>query len=230
MIFSGMQKNSLINFPGYISCVLFSPGCNFDCFYCHNRSLFDGPHEILNNDSIMSFLKKRAGMLEAVVLTGGEPTLQPDLIDAMRSIKGLGYKIKLDTNGSNPQVVSEVLKSGLCDYFAIDFKAPAAKYHEICGTGADASKTKTVINMLLQNGVNFEVRTTVIPQLKKSDLLLMAKELPIVPRWQLNRYRKPEVYRPCDEERINETPYTQTEVNGLSKEMSAVQPGMVLDN
>jgi pyruvate formate lyase activating enzyme len=228
MIFSGIQKSSLVDFPGLISCVLFVPGCNYDCFFCHNRSLFDGPHEILNSDKIRDFLHKRVGLLDGVVVTGGEPSLQPDLVETLRKIQGLGYRVKLDTNGSHPEIVEKVLKSGTADYFAIDYKAPAARYQEICGPAADAAKVQESISLLIKSKADFEVRTTVIPQLKQKDLLQMAEELSPVPRWCLNRYRLPEKYRPCDEARVHATPYTQQEVDAFARDMVKRQPHMVL--
>lgn len=228
MIFAGIQKSSLVDYPGLVSCVLFTPGCNFDCFYCHNRPLFDGPHEILSNSAVFQFLEKRVGFLDGVVVTGGEPTLQPDLADTLRRIGDLGFRVKLDTNGSHPELVASLLRERLFDFCAVDYKAPAERYREICGPAADASKVRETVRLLAKSGRDFEVRTTVIPQLKREDLLLMARELPPVPRWSLNRYRPPEHYRPCDEDRIRETPYTQGQVDAFAEEMASVQPGMVL--
>ncbi|XOQ43802.1 MAG: 7-carboxy-7-deazaguanine synthase [Clostridium sp.] len=228
MIIAGIQKSSLVDYPGLVSCVLFTPGCNYDCFYCHNRFLLSGPHEILNLNSIYAFLKKRVGLLDAVVVTGGEPTLQPDLIETLKSLHEMGYQVKLDTNGSNPKVVSNVLESGVCSYFAVDYKAPASRYKEICGPDADAEKVQKTVNLLLQSGVPFEIRTTVIPQLTDIDLLQMARELPVVPRWTLNRYRKPELYKPCDEERVHVLPWTQKQIYAFAEKMSALQPGMIM--
>ncbi|WP_411676121.1 anaerobic ribonucleoside-triphosphate reductase activating protein [Caproicibacter sp.] len=228
MIFAGIQKSSLVDYPGLVSCVLFVPGCNYDCFYCHNRSLLAGPHEILDPNTVLAFLKKRAGLLDAVVVTGGEPTLQPELTDTLLEFKSLGYRVKLDTNGSNPAAVSEVLKSGACSYFAVDYKAPSARYEEICGTGTDAAAVRETVELLLDSGAPFEVRTTVIPQLLESDLMQMATELPAVPRWTLNRYRKPSPYKPCDEERICAVPWTQEQIAGFARKMASVQPNMNL--
>ena len=224
MIFSGIEKSSLVDYPGLVSCVLFVPGCNLDCFYCHNRSLFSGPHEILNPGEVWAFLKKRAGMLDAVVLTGGEPTLYPDLTETLLKFKSLGYQVKLDTNGSNPEAVADALKSGACSYFAVDYKAPAARYKEICGPDADAQAVRKAVRLLSESGVSFEVRTTVIPQLNEKDLLEMASELPPVPRWSLNRYRKPEQYKPCDRERISALPWLQEQIDGFARSMAALQP------
>lgn len=228
MIFSGIQKSSLVDYPGLVSCVLFVPGCNYDCFFCHNRSLFNGPHEVLNPDKIESFLNKRAGLLDAVVVTGGEPTLQDGLVETLLHLKEMGYRTKLDTNGSNPDVVAAVLEKKAGDYFAVDYKAPAAQYGEICGANADAKAVQRTIDLLLSHGAAFEVRTTVIPQLSKDDLLKMASELPAVPRWSLNRYRKPEFYKASDEGRISAVVWTQEQINQFAKAMFAVQPNMVL--
>ncbi len=230
MIFAGIQKSSLVDYPGLVSCVLFVPGCNYDCFFCHNRTLFDGPHELLNLEKIRAFLKKRIGLLDAVVVTGGEPTLQPDLVDTLRGIHAMGYRVKLDTNGSNPDAVRKALQSGECSYFAVDYKAPAARYTEICGPAADAGKVQKTIGLLQNGGVPFEVRTTVLPQLQESDLLQMASELPVVPRWTLNRYRRPEQYKPCDEQRVDAIPWTQEQVDGFARQMLTAQPNMNLRN
>lgn len=228
MIFAGIQKSSLVDYPGLISCVLFVPGCNFNCFYCHNRALFDGPHELLDANGIWSFLQKRTGLLDAVVVTGGEPTLQSGLIETLLKLKSMGYRVKLDTNGSHPEVVAEVLRQNAADYFAVDYKAPAVRYAEFCGEAADSANVKETIGLLLKSGIPFEVRTTVIPQLTQTDLMAMAKELPKVPRWSLNRYRVPEKYRPCDEARIQATPYTQGQIDAFAKEMAFLQPNMVI--
>ena len=228
MIFAGIQKNSLVDYPGLISCVLFVPGCNYDCFYCHNRQLLSGPHEVLNPAGIREFLQKRTGLLDAVVVTGGEPTLQPDLTETLLEFRAMGYRVKLDTNGSNPGVIEKVLEGGACDYFAVDYKAPAARYAEICGPGADAAAVRRTVGLLLERKAPFEVRTTVIPQLSERDLLQMARELPRVPRWTLNRYRAPEQFKPCDEERIAAAPWTQAQIDGFARAMAAVQPNMNL--
>ena len=226
MVFAGMVKSSMVDYPGLIACTLFVPGCNYDCFYCHNRSLIYGTHEEMSGGYIDEFLKKRAGRLDAVVFSGGEPTLQPGLADYIGKIKRLGYKTKLDTNGSLPQAVAGLLDKGLCDYYAVDYKAPASRYGEICGRGADPSKTLETINLLLKSGAAFEVRTTVIPQLGLYDLTAMAKELPVLPRFVLNPYRPPEIYLPGDEERIKIRPYTKKEIAALADKIRIWQPNV----
>ena len=178
MNISGIVKSSLIDYPGMISCVLFVPGCNYDCFYCHNRSLIDGSHILITPQYVTDFLLKRAGLLDGVVISGGEPTLQSGLISFIQMIKGLGYQIKLDTNGSRPDVIEEILRLGLCNYFAVDYKAPSEQYPKICGGGSDACKVIKTIQLLSESGVPFEVRTTVIPQLGSEELIHYGKGAP----------------------------------------------------
>ncbi|MDD2190774.1 MAG: anaerobic ribonucleoside-triphosphate reductase activating protein [Eubacteriales bacterium] len=225
---SGIIKSSLIDFPGLVSCVLFVPGCNYSCFYCHNRSLIDGNHIILTPQSVTDFLRKRAGLLDGVVISGGEPTLQSDLISYIRMLKDLGYRVKLDTNGSRPDVIKELLKHNLCDYFAVDYKVPAEQYQRICGQEADAYNVIETIRQLAESDIPFEVRTTLIPQLKINDLRVMAKEIPPVPRYVLNRYKIPDKYLPKDEERIHEKPYTADEIKAIAAQLKDLQPNITV--
>jgi pyruvate formate lyase activating enzyme len=226
MTVSGMVKSSFVDYPGLVACVLFVPGCNYNCFYCHNRNLLDGTHEIVLPGCVEDFLKRRAVMLDGVVISGGEPTLQPDLIFFMESVKSLGYKIKLDTNGSSPEVVREILHAGLCDYFAVDYKAPYSRYREICGPAADAEKVLETIRALYESSARFEVRTTVIPQLNEQDLIRMAKELPLLPKYVLNKYRLPQKYLPCHRDLVNQPPYTQAQVEAFAGSVRPFQPNI----
>jgi pyruvate formate lyase activating enzyme len=224
MTISGIVKSSLIDYPGSVACVLFVPGCNYDCFYCHNRSLIDGSHEILDAGEIEAFLRKRAGLLDAVVLSGGEPTLQEDLVFFAEKIKKLGYALKLDTNGSSPDTVRLLLREGLLSYCAVDYKAPADRYAELCGPGAKAEEVRATIDLLLDSGIPFEVRTTVIPQLCIEDLEVMAKELPVLPRYVLNRYRKPEKFKACDRDKVERTPYGKEQIAVFAQGLRVWQP------
>ena len=224
MTIAGLVKSSLIDYPGLIAGVLFTPGCNYDCFYCQNRPLVDGPFTTLDTDEVWTFLKKRTGQLDGIVVTGGEPTLQPDLTEFLCELKQLGYKVKLDTNGSNPGVIEYVLNVGLADYIAVDYKAPAALYSEFCGNETDAQAVLQTINLLFGHHVDFEVRTTVFPQLSGADLSQMARELPLLPRWRLNRYRKPETYKIADEAKLSRTPYTAQQINDFAQTLRQQQP------
>ncbi len=227
MLISGLIKSSLIDFPGLISCVLFVPGCNYNCFYCHNRLLLDNTPSLIKAEDVEKFLKKRTGKLDGVVISGGEPTLQIGLLPYMKMVKSMGFKLKLDTNGSAPDIIEEILENGICDYFAVDYKAPQNRYKEICGNGADAQKVLDTINLLLDKNADFEVRTTVIPQLKQDDLILMANEIPKVSRYVLNRYRPPENYLPCDKDRVLQKPYSQSQINEFKNIIRCIQPNTV---
>ncbi len=226
MTVTGLVKTSLIDYPGKIACVLFVPGCNYNCFYCHNRQLIEGSDGILEPERITEFLNERRGFLDGVVISGGEPTIQPELIPFMENLREMGYRVKLDTNGSSPEVVKEVLERSLCDYCAVDYKAPRLRYPEICGAGAEADKTLETIRLLLESGADFEVRTTVIPQLGEEDLITMAKELPVLPRYSLNLYRKPLKFLPEDRERVGKTPYSQAQLNILAGVLREYQPNV----
>lgn len=226
MNISGIIKSSLIDFPGLVSCVLFVPGCNFSCFYCHNRSLIDGSHVLMTPQSVMDFLQKRAGLLDGVVISGGEPTLQKGLIPFIQVIRDLGYQVKLDTNGSRPEIIKTLLKQKLCDYYAVDYKAPAKQYTQICGKGANALKVIETIKLLSESNVPFEVRTTVFPQLEKDDLLILANEIPVVPRYVLNRYKVPDKYLPQDEEKIRSKPYSQEDIKFMTDSLKEIQPNI----
>jgi pyruvate formate lyase activating enzyme len=227
MNISGIVKSSLIDYPGLISCVLFVPGCNYNCFYCHNRSLIDGTHILLTPNYVTDFLKRRSDLLDGVVVSGGEPTLQNDLVSFLLSLKLMGYKVKLDTNGSRPDIVKEILKLGICDYFAVDYKAPAEQYSAICGRGADPVPVLETIGLLMEGEIPFEVRTTVIPQLGTGELIAMAKEIPKVPRYVLNRYKVPDKYLPRDEERILARQHTSEEIQSLADSVTVWQPNIV---
>lgn len=226
MNISGLIKNSLIDFPGVLSCVLFVSDCNYNCFYCHNRSLIYKDAPVLDFQEISSFLNKRKDLLDGLVISGGEPTLQKELIPFIQRLKKLGYKIKLDTNGSSPMVISRLLDLELCDYYAVDYKAPFNRYHEICGTQANPEKCLETITLLLSKEANFEVRTTVLPQFRKKDLLSMVKELPVLPRYVLNRYRIPEIFLPQDKDRIRKRAYTQNEIEQLLQPLQVFQPNI----
>ena len=166
MRIAGLSKLTTIDFPGKLACILFTAGCNYDCGFCHNRSLLY-TDALLDENEVWAFLRKRAGQLEGVVISGGEPTLQWDLEDAARRMKSLGYAVKLDTNGSAPGVLETLLSAKLLDYVAMDYKAPLRRYLEICGK--EAAGVEESLSLLFASGVPFELRTTVIPELKEEE-------------------------------------------------------------
>ena len=164
-IFSGLQKLTLLDYPGYVACTLFTRGCNMRCPFCHNASLVVRAEEQkpYTYEEIMSFLRKRQGILDGVAITGGEPTLMPYLPDFMAEVKELGYKIKLDTNGTRPDVLSSVIERELVDYVAMDIKNSREKYGETVGLGVafDMMPIDRSIGILMEGKIDFEFRTTV---------------------------------------------------------------------
>ena len=164
-IFAGLQKLTLLDFPGKVACTLFTKGCNFRCPFCHNASLVVRPEEqrMYDNSEILAFLKKRIGILDGVAITGGEPTLMSGLYDFIKSVKDMGYAVKLDTNGTRPDVLKKLVLDGLVDYVAMDIKNSPEKYAYTCGLpqNYDLSKIKESKNFLMEGNIDFEFRTTV---------------------------------------------------------------------
>jgi len=164
-IFAGLQKLTLLDFPGYVACTLFTRGCNMRCPFCHNSALVTRANEqkLYTNEEILSFLKKRQGILDGVAITGGEPTLAVGLAEFLEQVRALGYKIKLDTNGTRPDVLRGFVSRGLVDYVAMDIKNTREKYGATVGfeAGYDLSPIEESIEFLMGNTVDFEFRTTV---------------------------------------------------------------------
>lgn len=168
MLLLGLQKLTLLDFPGKMACTVFTGGCDFRCPFCHNASLVEGVKDcpILPEEEFFSFLEKRKGILQGVCITGGEPTLQPDLKNFIICIKDMGYKVKLDTNGNHPKVLKELVSENLLDYVAMDIKNSPAKYGLTVGIeNFDISKVKESIEFLLSDKVDYEFRTTVVKEL-----------------------------------------------------------------
>ena len=165
MILGGIQKSSLVDFPGKVSCVLFLSGCNFDCPYCHNPNLARGYKENFQASGeygIYDFLRHRKGLLDGVVISGGEPTLDKDLIPLCRAIKRIGYSVKLDTNGSRPGVLSKLLDDGLVDYIAMDVKTDALHYRPYIKKDFNPERILSSIRTIMEKAGAYEFRTTCV--------------------------------------------------------------------
>jgi len=164
MHIGGFQKNSLIDFPGTIACIVFTQGCNFICPYCHNPDLVVSPSKKAGNlydeNKIFQFLEKRKGFLEGVVITGGEPTLQTDLLLFCEKIKQMGYKVKLDSNGTRPETVAGLLNNQLVDFISMDIKTSLENYHLVIPGKFDTDKIKESIQLLIEKAPAYEFRTT----------------------------------------------------------------------
>lgn len=170
----GLQKLTLLDYPGKVACTVFTAGCNMRCPFCHNASLVTGAglgFEIPENE-FFSFLKKRQGIIEGVCITGGEPLLNNDLPEFMKNIKDLGYLIKLDTNGSYPEKLKGVIKTGLVDYVAMDIKSSEELYAKASGIpDLNFADIKESIDFLLSDLVDYEFRTTVVRELHNVEVL-----------------------------------------------------------
>lgn len=173
MLIKGLQKLSLLDFPGKVACTVFTFGCNFRCPFCHNASLVlkERSDDIfISEEEFWEFLESRHGMLEGVCISGGEPTLQPDLKEVLRRIKSMGYAVKLDTNGYRPDVLRSVIDEGLVDYVAMDIKNSPSRYGETVGIdNFDMSPIYESVNILREGKIPFEFRTTVVGGLHTDD-------------------------------------------------------------
>ncbi len=192
MNIAGFQKSSFVDFPGIISCVVFTPGCNMKCGYCHNKHILSADAPKIDALEVMDYLNKRKGMLKGVVVSGGEPTLQPDLEAFIASVKTLGYMVKLDTNGTNPDVVKSLCEKGYIDYVAMDIKANIEKYSLVAGCNIDIEKVLKTVAFLKESGISHEFRTTFCPELTKEDILEISKNIVGESDYYLQQYRQVE--------------------------------------
>ena len=182
-------KNSMIDFPRHIACVAFTYGCNWNCWYCHNADLL---HEQVDlTDEFFTFLENRRGWLDGVVICGGEPTIHSDLPITIRKIKEMGFDVKLDTNGTNPEMLENLIVDKLIDYVAMDIKAPQEKLSSIVKSNNKIDEVQKSINILLQNRVEYEFRTTVTPDLTETDIVKMAQSISGAEKYILQVYNKP---------------------------------------
>ncbi len=176
MFIGALQKNTLQDFPGKIACIVFLVNCNYKCKFCYNKELTShkffkkSKRELIDEKDFFAFLEKHKKMLDGVVITGGEPTMSPGLINFMKKIKTMGFAIKLDTNGTNPHILKKIFAENLVDYVAMDFKASKEKYHEITQSKLPFERILESADLIKASGVPHEFRTTLYPRLEKSDL------------------------------------------------------------
>jgi len=175
MKLSGIQKLTLLDFPGKTACVVFTPGCNFRCGYCHNsefvlpEKLAEIAHSFIPEKAFFNFLETRRGLLDGVCVTGGEPTIQKDLIHFIKEIKNRSFKVKLDTNGTNPEVLHYLLENNLLDYVAMDIKASPDRYIDVVDADIDVDLIDQSKTLLMNSGIDYEFRTTALPYIHTAD-------------------------------------------------------------
>ena len=189
MRISGLQKLSMVDYEGHISCTIFTSGCNFACPFCHNAGLVEGKEEEINEKYIFEFLQKRKNMLDAVVISGGEPTLHKDLPNFIQKIKELGYYVKLDTNGTNPEMLEYLHKNKLIDYVAMDIKNDIVSYSKTIGKDYSFDNIKKSIEYILKSGIDYEFRTTIVNEFHNEDSIKnMIEMIPKAKRYYLQRF------------------------------------------
>lgn len=222
MKIGGLHKVSLIDYPGKISAIIFTQGCNFRCPYCHNPELVDPklfeppmPHE-----EIFGFLDRRRGKLDAVVVTGGEPTLQPNLIPFLRRVKEMGYLVKIDTNGALPEVLENLIAHRIADYIAMDIKAPLEKYAQVTRTEVDTERIRRSIDLVMASGIPSEFRTTIVtPLLDREDIRKIGGLIRGTRRFVLQKFV---ASKKLSEDSQKASTYPDSELEEFKKELESV--------
>lgn len=218
MKIAALKKFTLSDFPGKISAIIFTQGCNFKCPYCHNPSLIDiTSSSTIGEEEVLNFLKLRKGKLEGVVITGGEPTLQQDLVSFVKKIKKLGFFIKLDTNGSQPVLLQQLIEEKLVDYIAMDNKAPLPKYQQIVKSNIDPAEIAKSMTLTINSGIDYEFRTTVVKsQLSRNDLIDIAKQIKGAEILILQKFVPDHAF---DKSFRTENTYTDSEFKAICEEL-----------
>jgi pyruvate formate lyase activating enzyme len=202
MIIGGLEKLTLLDYPDHLAAIIFTQGCNFRCHFCYNPLLVL-PHQgrdeknkkekgfsPFSPQNLFLFLQERRGRLEGVVITGGEPTLHPDLPGFIKAIKDLGYLVKLDTNGTNPEMLEQLIADRLIDYVAMDIKAPLAKYAAVVGVPVNCNNLKKSVKIIKSSGLPYEFRTTVVPGLlEAADFTAMGELIKGASKWYLQNFK-----------------------------------------
>jgi len=193
VLIKGIQKTCLVDFEPYTSCVLFFGGCNFRCGYCHNPELVLNFNSIktIEEEEIFSFLESRKNWIDGIVITGGEPTLYKDLPEFIDKIKKMGFLVKLDTNGSNPEMVKNLIEKKLVDYIAMDIKTSPENYGIVTGVNIDIEKIKSSADIIKNSEVEHEFRTTIVPGLvTKEDLIKIGEWLKGSKKYVIQNFRE----------------------------------------
>lgn len=192
MLISGFDKVTLLNYPGLVACTIFTKGCNLKCPFCHNSSLISGNDDTyIDEDEIFKYLNKRKNIIEGVCISGGEPLLQKDIKEFIRKIKSLGLKVKLDTNGTNPDLILSLINDNLLDYIAMDIKNIKSKYELTSGAKVKIDNILKSINIIENSGIDYEFRTTIIKEFHTlSDIDYISKKLDKKSKYYIQNFVK----------------------------------------
>ena len=219
MNIGGLQKFTMIDYPDKVAAIVFTLGCNFRCGYCHNPELVlpEKFNSSLDEEKIFEFFKTRIGKLDAISITGGEPTLQADLPQFMKRVKDLGFLIKLDTNGTNIKMLKEIIDNKLVDYIAMDIKAPLEKYEEVIAAKINLEDIKKSIKMIMDSGIEYEFRTTIVKsQLSVEDLINIGKLIKGANIYYLQKFV---ASKANDEKFLKEKTYSDKEFEEIKKDI-----------
>lgn len=190
MKIGGFQKTSLLDYPDTLSAIIWVMGCNFRCPFCYNRQIVFEEAKVIAEEKVLSFLEKRKGMLEALSITGGEPLLHRDIVDFIEKVKKIGYLVKIDTNGTFPERLQQLIDKKLADYISMDVKAPKKKYNILTGVKTDMSKIEKSIEIIQNHAPDYEFKTTFVPDLlKKEDIIEIAKWLEGSKKYYLQQFK-----------------------------------------
>ena len=191
MKIGGIQKTSLLDYPDIISAIIWTVGCNFRCPFCYNKDIVFGNVQLISENEVISFLEKRKGMLEGLVITGGEPLMHKDISDFCEKVKKMSYLIKIDTNGMYPEKLKDLIYKKLVDYVAMDIKAPKKKYEKLTNVKVSIKKIEESIKILKNSNIDYEFRTTFVPELlTKDDILEIAKWLKGSKRFYMQQFKQ----------------------------------------
>jgi pyruvate formate lyase activating enzyme len=214
MIIKGLQPTTLIDYPGQVACIVFTAGCTFNCGFCYNKSLVENSANLpeISEQNFFDFLDTRKKFLDGVVITGGEPTIYKDLPDFIKKIKQKGFLVKLDTNGTNPEMLQYLINNKLVDYFAMDIKNSPEKYDATTNKKIDINKIEKSIDLIMDSGIKYEFRTTAMPRLiKKEDFLKIGVWLKGAKKYCLQQFKS--MGELIDESFRTEKTYSEAELN-----------------
>lgn len=195
VVIKGLNKTTLVDYPPYVACTVFLSACNFRCGFCHNPNLVLRPHleEDITTKEVIEYVKSKKKWLDAVVITGGEPTLHDDLVEFVKKLKELDVKVKLDTNGSRPKMIKELIDSKLVDKISMDIKTSEEKYHLACRCEVDTALIEESISLLKSSGIDHEFRCTVVPGIvDEEDIVKISRWLGKSKNFYIQQFRSSE--------------------------------------
>lgn len=217
MRIGGLERLSLIDYPGHLTAIVFTMGCNFRCPYCHNPELVDETGGLIDAEDVFTFLQSRVGLLDAVTITGGEPTMHQDLPEFIASVKRLGYKVKLDTNGTHPDMLEHLIQARIIDYVAMDIKAPLTQYEQTVLRPINLDTLRKSIRILIDGTLPYEFRTTVVKSLlSKQDFDAIGEDIAGASTYILQKFVPTKTLNPAF---LRKTTYEASELEDIRERM-----------